>query len=90
MGGENDDDNPPVGGAMASNGVNDAYEAYATDSEQPAALVAAGFDESNDNFPVAGTPALPIQPHRKGDTAECMPGISRTEAISILRNDPRR
>lgn len=77
-------DNGSVLGSTAGDGINDAYQAYATDSTQPVLF------DGGTGLHIPETPdskGYSDQPHRVGDTRACMPTISLTEARSMLRGE---
>ncbi|MCP5144793.1 MAG: hypothetical protein H6978_08215 [Gammaproteobacteria bacterium] len=90
--------NNAVPGAFPGNGINDAYETFDTDTAQPVTIDLTETGTSYDT--VLGTGAAGAvnwyvdeteaatgfgdRPHRHGDTAECMPTLSRTEIQSIM------
>ncbi|MGR8921741.1 MAG: hypothetical protein ACU85V_19180, partial [Gammaproteobacteria bacterium] len=80
LGGSDDGSLP---GSSAGNGIRDEYETYGTDGAQYV-----NFDGSGNHIPeAADSKGYSDQPHRVGDTRECMPTISKTEAVSMLRGD---
>lgn len=75
-------DDGSVLGSTAGNGINDAYEGYATDSAQPVAFAGGvHIPETPDSKGYSD------QPHRVGDTRACMPTVSLGEARAMLRGD---